>query len=353
MDFGERDIDPFCVLLIGNFLSGLGGRLGVCEELAQRLEERGWRVLRASERANRVARLWDMLHTVWAHREEYRAAQVDVFSGSAFLWAEMAGELLHRTGCPFVLTLHGGSLPQFARRWPGRVSRLLRLADAVTAPSPYLQTELRPYRSDILLVPNALDLCSYEFRPRSQPRPRLIWLRAFHRIYNPQLAVESFDVIGQAVPEARLTMIGADKGDGSLTATRDLAARLGVADRVQFMDGVPKAEVPGRLQEGDVLLNTPLTDNTPVSVMEAMACGLCVVSTDSGGLRYLIQDGVEGLLTPSGDARAMAGAVIRILREPQLAARLSRGGRRKVEEYGWPSILPRWESLLADVSRTA
>ena len=350
--FERPDIEPFSVLLLGNFLSGAGGRLAVCEELAGQLESRGWQVLRASARLNRLARLWDMLHTAWTHRGRYRAAHVDVFSGSAFVWAELACGLLVRTGCPFLLTLHGGSLPHFARRWPRRVSRLLMSADAVTSPSPYLCEELRRYRGDILLVPNALDLSRYEFRPRLQPQPRLIWLRSFHRIYNPLMAVEAFALITLAAPEARLTMIGADKGDGSFDDTRNLARELGVADRVSFIRGVPKAEVPARLHDGDVLLNTSITDNTPVSVMEAMACGLCVVSTDSGGLRYLIQDGNEGLLTTSGDAQGMANAVMRILNDSQLATKLSCGGRRKIEEFDWPAVLPQWESLFAGVARS-
>ena len=91
-------------------------------------------------------------------------------------------------GKPHVLTLHGGSLPEFAARWPGVVRRVLAAASAVTVPSEYLRREMRPYRSDLRLMPNPLDLAAYPYRRRERPEPRLVWLRAFHDTYNPSLA---------------------------------------------------------------------------------------------------------------------------------------------------------------------
>src|SRR4030095_11797493 len=88
-----------------------------------------------------------------------------------------------------VLTLHGGNLPAFARRWPRRVTRLLRLASKVTAPSSYLQKHLAAYRDDIIVLPNPINLSAYKFRPRRSAEPRLVWIRSFHDIYNPLLAV--------------------------------------------------------------------------------------------------------------------------------------------------------------------
>lgn len=346
--------NPSEVLLIGNFLSAEGGNRAVCEELAERLARAGWRVTCTSHVRNRLLRLGDMLRTVFMERSDYAVAQVDVFSGPSFLWAELACWLLRRLGRPYVVTLHGGNLPAFAGRRPRRVARLLSSARAATAPSRYLVEAMRPYRADILELPNAVDLACYEFKLRQHCEPRLIWLRAFHRIYRPQMAVRAAALVRRQAPEVTLTMVGPDKGDGSLEETRQLAVALGIADRVTFVPGVPKAEVPRWLQRGDIFLNTSQTDNAPVSVVEAMACGLCVASTDAGGLRHLLDSGQDGLLVPSEDAEAMAEAVLRILQDQTLAQRLSGSARRKVERMDWSVILPRWEALLRDVTeRTA
>jgi glycosyltransferase involved in cell wall biosynthesis len=138
-------------------------------------------------------------------------------------------------------------------------------------------------------------------------------------------------------------MYGPDRRDGSLDQTRQAGGP------VTIVGPVPKSRVGESLQQGDIFLNTSQVDNAPVSVVEAMASGLCVVSTDAGGMRHLVEDGVHALLVPPGDEEAMAGAVRRLLREPGLAPRLSRAGRARAEEFDWSRVLPQWVDLLRSV----
>ncbi len=341
------------VLLVGNFLSQHVSTRAVCEELAERLTGAGWQVLTTSGRIARLPRLLAMQQSIWRYRRSFDVAQIDVFSGNAFFWAEAAAWSLERLAKPFVLTLHGGLLPDFARRWPRRVRRLLGAAAAVTTPSRYLEEAMAPYRRDLLLLPNPLELGAYAFVPRREPAPKLVWLRAFHATYVPELAPRVLAKVREVRPEATLTMIGPDKGDGSLERTRRTAAGLGVTDGLQVVLGVPKSEVPRALAAGDVFLNTTAADNTPVSVLEAMACGLVVVSTNAGGLGYLLEHGRDALLVPPGDAEAMAAATMRLLTEPGLAAELGQAGRVKVEAFDWSRILPAWQVLLRGVAVVA
>jgi glycosyltransferase involved in cell wall biosynthesis len=338
------------VLLAGNFLSASVGNRGVCEDLADRLRGAGWSVLTTSRQRGRVARLADMLSTVWRRRSEFDVANVDVYSGPAFFWAEAVAWALRRLGKPYALTLHGGALPEFAARWPGRVRRLLQSAAAVTAPSAFLLDSLRPYRADLRLIPNALDLPLYPFRLRKAPRPRLVWVRAFHEIYDPSLAVRVLAEVRKRYPAATLEMVGPDKHDGSFERTRATAEQLGVAGAVEFTGSVPKSRVPERINSGDIFLNTTTIDNTPVSVIEAMACGACVVSTRVGGLPHLIENGTDGLLVPPRDVRAMAAAVERLLSERGLAERISLGARARTEAFDWGAVLPQWEDVLLGVA---
>lgn len=338
------------VLLVGNFLSATKGVRGVCEDLAQELKAAGWSVTTASSQPGRFARLADFLLTVWRYRDRYQVAQVDVFSGPAFLWAELVCLALRIAKKPYVLTLHGGNLPAFAKRSGKRVPHLLQSASAVTAPSGYLLEQMCIYRQGILLLPNSLELTNYSFKHRAHPILDLMWLRAFHDIYNPSLAIKVLALLAKEFPSVRLAMVGPDKGDGSRDKMMSLARELGVHDRVTCPGKVPKSATAHWLQQGDIFLNTARVDNTPVSVIEAMACGLCVVSTNVGGIPYLLKDEWDALLVPSGDETAMAAAIRRIVTEAGLAARLSQNGRRKVEEFGWSNILPRWENLLTEVA---
>ena len=343
LTMGNRDRPA--VLLVGNFLSSTKGTRSLCEDLAQWFQSQGWSVITTSSRVGRGARLLDFLLTVWGERKRYKVAQVDVYSGPAFVWAELVCWALRVIHKPYVLTLRGGSLPAFACRSNRRVRNLFQSASAVTAPSRYLLELMQPYRKDMILLPNPLYLSKYSFSLRRHPAPRLIWLRALHNIYNPSLAVRVVALIREDFPDVRLSMIGPDKGDGSLGAARDLALQLGVADKITFTGSVPKDSIAQWLNQGDIFLNTTRVDNTPVSVLEAMACGLCIVSTNVGGIPYLLENEGDSLLVSDDDHMAMAKAVQRLMTERGLAERLSRNARKKVEPFDWSNILPKWEKL--------
>ena len=332
------------LLFIGNFLSASGGRLAVCEALSARLRRDGWRVLTASSRTGRAARLADMLATVGRYRHEYDLAHIDVFSGAAFVWAELVSAALQALGKPFVLSMHGGALPEFAGLHPWRVRRLLRRATAVTAPSDYLQQRLRPYCSGLRVHPNPIDTTLYHFRVR-RPAPRLVWVRAFHDLYDPAMAIHALCALHERFPGIALTMAGPDKGDGCLQRTRALAKASGVADHVHFAGPLPPSAIPALLDDHDIFLNTSRVDNTPVSMLEAMAAGLPVLSTRAGGVPYLVGHDHDALLVPIGDDAALAAAVSRVLTEEGVAARLGVHARATAERHDWRVVMPLWEDL--------
>ena len=341
------------VLIVGNFLSSTIGNRGICEDLASRLLLSHWPILITSRKRSRLLRLLDMIKTAWCRRHDYTIAQVDVFSGYSFLWAEAVCQIFSWLGKPYILTLHGGNLPMFAKKWPGRVRRLLCSAAVVTTPSGYLLHNMTRYRSDLRLLPNPLDLSAYKFRLRKQLRPALVWLRSFHSVYNPSLAPRVLAIVAESFPDISLTMIGPDRGDGSLQEMKQTAKELGVANRILLPGRISKSEVTEWMSGADIFLNTTHVDNTPISVLEAMACGVCVVSTNVGGIPYLLDHEHDALLVPSDDPVAMATAIRRLLCEPRLSERLSRNARQKVKQFDWSVIFPQWEELLASIiSRT-
>lgn len=337
------------LLIIGNFLSKSVGIRSVGEETSIRLTAKGWRIIETSAKINRLSRLYDMVSTVITHRQDYDVALVEVYSNFAFYWAEITSYLLQRLHKKIILVLHGGGLPLFGKRYPKRLAQLLCRGDLLVSPSYYLIDELSRYKTPIHYIPNAIEISRYPFRLRKNLKPRIVWLRAFHNIYNPQVAPKVFADVKQKYPDSELFMIGPDKGDGSLAETKKTALEHGVNSSIQWIGGVQKKDVPRWMDIGDIYINTTNVDNAPVTVTEASACGLCIVSTNVGGLPYLLTHEHNGLLVSSGDSVNMANSIIRLLNEPELAGSLSGNARKTAEKHDWSLVLPRWEELITSI----
>lgn len=314
------------------------------EALAGLLAQEGYRVMRVSTQTNRFLRLADIILTLVSRRREFELLILQTYSGQAFWLTEVAsllGTLLRKR---IIMHLHGGNLPAFSRQHPRWVRQAFRRADHLVAPSTFLAHELEWLGMPIEVIPNVLDLSRYPFRPRSQLRPRLLWMRSFHEIYNPEMAVRVLAELLPHAPDATLSMAGPDKG--SLPKVQQLARELGIGDRIQFPGFLDEAGKIKAGQEHDIYLNTNRIDNMPVSVLEMGAMGLPVVATAVGGIRYLLTEGENAILVADDDHQSMAGAILRLLQDPGLAAHLSHNGRCLAESSSWGRVRTSWQQVL-------
>ncbi len=338
------------ILMIGNYLPAPRHNKNVWHFLAEHLTDSGWTVITTSNKENQLLRLVDMLYTIWRKRNAYQIAQVDVFSGKAFIYAILSTRLLKRLNKSIVLTLHGGGLPEFALRHRRAVKEVLLTAETVVTPSAFHQKAFSQIRPDIILIPNPINIQESIYRERSSVAPCLIWVRAFHAVYNPSLAVRVLSLLTAEYPDILLYMLGPDKGDGSLTNTLKLSEELGLSANLRVVGHIAHAEVPRWLDQADIFINTSNYDTAPRSLLEAMANGLCVVSTNVGGVPFMIEEGKNGLLVPPGEPEVMAAAVRKILTDHQLAESLSNNARLTAAQYDWTSIIPQWLTLIQEVS---
>lgn len=132
-------------------------------------------------------------------------------------------------------------------------------------------------------------------------------------------------------------------GDGPERAGMvECLARAGVADRVVFLGSVPNTDMPAIYRACDIAVLPSLAEATSITGLEAMACGLPLVGTRVGGIPTLIDEERTGLLVPPRDPDAMALALRRLLKAPDLSRAMGEAGRRKVVEgFSWPQIAAR------------
>jgi L-malate glycosyltransferase len=276
-------------------------------------------------------------------RELARADVVHIFSASywSFLLAPLPALVVARAlGRPVVLHYHSGEAPDHLAH-----SALARAALARTSgnvvPSRFLANVFSGFGLDVKVVPNLVDLATFKFRRRDPLRPRILSTRNFEPLYNVACTLRAFRMIQDRRPDATLTVVGGGSEDAKLRA---LARELRL-EHVHFAGRVKPDDIAGYYASHDVYIQSPNIDNMPVSVLEAYASGLPVVSTDVGGIPAILSDECHGLLAPADDDRALARQVLRLFDEPGLADRLTTSAFATCETYTWESIRAQWLNI--------
>jgi glycosyltransferase involved in cell wall biosynthesis len=263
-----------------------------------------------------------------------------IFSASywSFLIAPLpALWIAHMRGAKTILHYHSGEARDHLRRFPSARASLSK-ADRLVVPSGYLVDVFGEFGLQAQAVPNIVDMTQFSFRERRPLRPHLICTRGFHPYYGIDVVVRAFSEIQKQFPEARLDLVGKGPSEEEI---RSLVRQLNLSG-VNFT-GVASREQIGRFyDQADIFINASWLDNMPVSILEAFACGTPVVSTAAESISYLVDHEGTGLLSPVGDPQALAGNVVRLLRDPELSARLSSKAYKKSQSYEWPVVRGQW-----------
>jgi L-malate glycosyltransferase len=276
-------------------------------------------------------------------RELRRADLVHVFSASylSFVLSPLPALIVARLfRKPVVLNYHSGEGPDHLRR-SALARTVLRRTSPVAVPSPFLAEAFGSFGIDTTIVPNVVDPVRFRFRRRQNVRPNLISTRNLEPLYNVSCTLRAFQLIQRSHPEARLTVVGSGSEESKL---RDLAGRLEL--RAVVFSGRVSPEQMHRVYAGsDIYVQTPNVDNMPLSVLEAFASGLPVVSTAVGGVPAVVTNEVNGLLAAADDHAGVARQVNRLLEEDGLAARLSAAAREACEQFTWHAVRDGWLDL--------
>jgi glycosyltransferase involved in cell wall biosynthesis len=215
---------------------------------------------------------------------------------------------------------------------------VLSRVDKIVTPSGYLVDVFREFGLTAKVVPNLIDLSQFHYRERKPLRPHLVCTRGFSTYYSVDVVVRAFAHVKELYPEAQLDLVG---GGPLETDVRQLVADLKLAD-VNFTGVASRQEIGKYYERADIFINASWLDNMPVSVIEAFASGTPVVTTSPESMPYLVDHERTGLLSPVGDDKALAASVIRLLRDPALAARLAQNAYDESQKYTWESVREQW-----------
>ena len=259
-------------------------------------------------------------------------------SYSSFLLAPLPAWLAARLrGKKTLINYHSGECRDHLKR-SSIARRVLKNTDRLIVPSGYLVGVLQEFGLASQAIANIVDGSQFTFRMRRRLRPHLVCTRGFHPYYCVDVVVKAFAEVQKAFPNAQLDLVG---GGPLETDIRNLVRDMNLTG-VDFKGVAARDEIGRFYDQADIFINGSRLDNMPVSVLEAFASGMPVITTEPEGMRYLVEHGRTGLLSPPGDALALAQNVIRVLQDSELAERLVSNAQQEFYRYTWPVVREQW-----------
>ena len=365
-DNQSNDGNPLRVLIVAPSLDILGGQAVQATRLIARLKEepalevsflpinpRLPGVLRRLQAIKYVRTVVTTLLYIATLLVRVRAYDViHVFSASyfSFVLSPTPAILVAKLyGKKVMLNYRSGEAEDHLTRWRRTALPVIRLADKVVVPSGYLVEVFGRFGIRAESIANTVDLTRFKFRTRLPLRPVILSNRNLESLYNVECILRAFAIIQKRVSEARLIVAGDGSERARLESLRD---ELGIKN-VEFIGQVSPERMPALYDQADIFVNASNIDNMPVSHIEAFASGLAVVTTDAGGIPYIVVNERNGLVVSCRDYEAIARSVVALLEDAEMADRLIKTALADCEKYTWSAVREEWLATYADIAGRA
>jgi len=247
----------------------------------------------------------------------------------------LLGKLLSKK---IIINYHGGGAKKYFIKRPYLLAKSMQMSNSLIVPSGFLQDVFKDLGYPSKIIGNIANIESFTFKERNSFQPVVISTRNLTPVYNIQCALRAFSVLQRKFPSAILYVAG----DGpDMTSCKGLALELNLKN-VNFLGNLPNEEVPVYMGKAHIFINTSTIDNMPGSILEAYACGLPVVSTDVGGIPYMVEDTISGLLAKNNDHQELGNHLIKIVEDPDFAVSLVKRGHELINDLSWEKIRELW-----------
>lgn len=270
-----------------------------------------------------------------------RADLFHVMANSGFAWHLFAAPAIwigRLAGVPVVVNYRGGLAAEFLARSARSVRFTMKRAQVLAVPSGFLKQIFADHGMESTVVSNIVDLDRFAPGPDTGAEGdacHVVVARNLEPIYDNATGMRAFAILARELPRARLSIAGSGPEQPALEA---LATELGISERVHFTGRLDRDQMAALYRSAHIVLNPTRVDNMPNSVLEAMAAGVPVVSTDVGGVPYIVTHGKTALLVPPGDPLKMAAALAQLAASPPLRQSIRAAALAEVRRYSWSNV---------------
>lgn len=349
--------EPLSIILVGPLPPPSGGMANQTRQLKQLLQDEGIRVTVVQTNAayrpawieslrglRAVFRLIPYLCRLWRACSDTNVMHVMANSGWAwFLFAVPAVCIARIRRIPVIINYRGGLAREFLSSSARSVLPILSSANMIVVPSGFLQEIFAKYSVQSRIIPNIvnLDIFYPDADTNQKSGAHIVIARNLECIYGIDTAIRAFAVIHNKVAGARLTIAGSGPEHSNLI---ELCDGLGIRGCVNFIGRLEVIQMADLYRQADLVLNPSRVDNAPNSILEALACGVPVVSTRAGGIPYLVNHESTAWLVDVDDVSKMAEGLLRVLLDKSMHSMLRQNGLKLAANYSWEQVKASWIS---------
>ena len=245
---------------------------------------------------------------------------------------------------PVIVNYRGGEAQAYFSLSFSRVKPTLKRAAKIVVPSAYLQQVFSGFGVEVQVIPNIINLERFKPVDRLAEKPalKLISTRNLEAIYGIETAIEAFAMARKDIPDIELHIAGSGPQQRQL---EQLVKKQGLEGKVFFVGRLDAREIVEFYHSADAMLNPTTVDNMPNSVLESLACGVPVITTDVGGIPFIVEHEATALMVPAGDSAGMARQMVRLFEDPGLRQKLVTNGLSAVQPYAWPRVKQQWLNM--------
>ena len=333
------------IAFFGSFLSKSRGSIGPSEQISEALKDTYY-TSRISSLNSPFGRLLHSLFFASFGRAD--AAVLDVYSTRVIWQTYLLAKILNFRNKKMIAVLHGGGLVDNYSRIQKAVDGILGCSKFILSPSEYLANFYQKKGFKVKVLANPVDTSPFKTINRLKPEKAVVlWVRAFDKIYDPLLAVDTFAKLENNLPNSRMIMIGPDKGE--LSKTRHRVDELGLSQKVEFTGPVPHTDLPKYFQSASVFLNTTKFESFGLALFEAAASSLPIVTTSVGEIKASWTHKEEALLHEVRDASQLANSILRVTKDDALRCKLIKNAYAKTQLCSPSTVLNEWVKILSDI----
>ena len=336
------------VLYISNYKKGLGGINAQVDLLRDYIDHDGFTADICSTKGNPAKRIGLFVKLLFIARR-YDVLHVHGCSEWGMLpvvYGVIAGKIWKKR---IIVTYHGGAADGYFAKHGAFARRWLMKADKVIVLSGFLEKVFDNYDIPCIVIPNIVTLRDNLYLPKQSIAPKFISIRHLKSLYRIDLILRAYELVLAHYPKATLDILG--QGDQREKLERYVQEHH--LSGVRFVGQVPNEKIYDYMQSNDIMLSAPIIDNMPVSLLEAMNAGLLVISSNVGGVPYMIKHQKSGLLFESGEPSNVIGnmteQILWALEHQKESLKMIDSAHKDVQTYCWTvvrkQLLPLYEQI--------